>query len=261
MNILISNDDGINSVGIEILSMVAGEFGKVTIAAPDGERSAAGHSITIGRPIRTRKIERNGKFYGTAIDGTPADCVKLGLNALMDSPADLVLSGINLGSNTGVSTLYSGTVAAAREGVVHNIPSVAFSACSYETPHFETTAAFVVRRVLEQILENGLSGNTLLNVNIPGVPLSELKGIRSGSMGESRWVEKFHARKDPFGNDYFWLDGVQEILDDDENMDVNLVAANFACVTPIKLDLTDNVFLETVNHWDFNGTDFDAKNC
>ena len=205
MNILISNDDGINSLGIEVLYKVACDFGNVTVAAPDGERSAAGHAITIGRPIRTRGVEKNGAFFGTAIDGTPADCVKLGLNALMDSPADLVLSGINLGSNTGVSTLYSGTVAAAREGVVHNIPSVAFSACSYQTPHFETTAAFVVRRVLEQILEHGLSGNTLLNVNIPGVPLDELRGIRAGSMGESRWVENSRAERSVRNDYFYWI--------------------------------------------------------
>lgn len=251
MNILIANDDGIDAPGLEALCQVASEFGTVTVAAPDGERSAAGHAITIGKPISTRRIEKDGRFFGTAIDGTPADCVKLALNALMDRPADLVLSGINLGSNTGISTIYSGTVAAAREGVVHNIPSIAFSSCSYQTPHFET-AAHVARKILEQIAKHGLPGHTLLNVNVPGVPLTELKGIRAGSMGQSRWIEKFHARKDPFGNDYYWLDGEQEILDDGENVDINLVANQLACVTPIQLNLTDGVLFDTLRHWSFD---------
>ncbi|MFC1467416.1 5'/3'-nucleotidase SurE [Verrucomicrobiota bacterium] len=251
MNILICNDDGIEAPGIEALYKVACEFGTVTVAAPDGERSAAGHAITIGKPIRTRRIEKDGKFFGTAIDGTPADCVKLALNALMDKPADLVLSGINLGSNTGISTIYSGTVAAAREGVVHNIPSIAFSSCSYQTPHFETSAR-VARKVLEQVAEHGLPGHTLLNVNIPGVPVEKLKGIRAASMGQSRWIEKFHARKDPFGNDYYWLDGEQEILDDGENVDINLVANNIAAVTPIQLNLTDSDQLSAISHWNFS---------
>jgi 5'-nucleotidase len=250
MNILISNDDGIEAPGIEALYQVAREFGTVTVAAPDGERSAAGHAITIGRPIATRPVQKNGAFFGTAIDGTPADCVKLALNALIKNPVDLVLSGINLGSNTGISTIYSGTVAAAREGVVHNIPSIAFSSCSYQTPHFETSA-YVVRKILEKIVEHGLPGHTLLNVNIPGVPLEELKGIRIAPMGQSRWVEKFHARKDPFGNDYYWLDGEQQILDDAENVDINLVACNYASVTPIQLNLTDHELLNSLGHWNF----------
>lgn len=250
MNILICNDDGIEAPGIEALYKVACEFGSVTVAAPDGERSAAGHAITIGKPIRTRRIEKNGVFFGTAIDGTPADCVKLALNALIKEPVDLVLSGINLGSNTGISTIYSGTVAAAREGVVHNIPSIAFSSCSYQTPHFETSA-HVARKVLEQVIEHGLPGHTLLNVNIPGVPLAELKEIRTAPMGQSRWIEKFHARKDPFGNDYYWLDGEQEILDDGEHVDINLIEQHIASVTPIQLNLTDDTLLSSISHWQF----------
>lgn len=250
MHILISNDDGIDAPGIAALCEVAKEFGTVTLAAPDGERSAAGHAITLGKPIRTRSVTKDGLFFGTAIDGTPADCVKLALNALMDQPADLVLSGINLGSNTGISTIYSGTVAAAREGVVHNIPSIAFSSCSYQTPHFETSQ-YVVRKVLEQVCKHELPGHTLLNVNIPGIPLAELKGIRAATMGKSRWIEKFHARKDPFGNDYYWLDGEQEILDRAENADINLVANHYAAVTPVKLNLTDNSQLSVISHWNF----------
>ena len=247
--ILLSNDDGIHATGISVLHEAIGGLGELDVVAPDAERSAAGHAITLSDPIKTISVEKNRLPFGTAVGGTPADCIKLALCLLMkDSPPDLVVSGINLGSNTGISVLYSGTVSAASEAVVLGVPGIALSLCTYQNPHWET-AARVAREVVFRALENPLPPGTLLNVNIPNLPPEELKGMKAARMGRSRFVERFSVHRDPRGNNYYWLDGELDLLDDSADTDVRVVEAGYVALTPIHIDLTAYHAMDQVAGW------------
>lgn len=238
MRILLCNDDGIHAPGISVLHDAVKDLAELRVIAPDVERSAAGHAITLADPIKCTPVEKNGAYFGDAIGGTPADCIKLAVCALMqDAPPDLILSGINLGSNTGISVIYSGTVSAATEGVVLGIPGVAFSLCTYVDPQWEM-AERVAKELTEKIIANPLPKGVLLNINMPNLPYEELKGIKVTRMGSSRFVEKFHKRLDPRGRTYYWLDGELEVYDEGDDVDVHAVSEGYVSVTPIQLDLT-----------------------
>ena len=249
MKILLCNDDGIHARGIAELHRAIGQLGDLHVCAPDVERSAAGHAITLTDPIKTISVEKNEQLFGTAVGGTPADCVKLALCLLhKDHLPDLVVSGINLGSNTGISVLYSGTVSAASEAVILGVPALALSLCTYQDPHWET-AAKVAEEIVAKVAKNPLPDGTLLNVNIPNVPLSELKGMKAARMGRSRFVEKFTTHLDPRGNKYYWLDGELDLLDDSADTDVRIVASGYVALTPIHIDLTAHHCMEQVETW------------
>ncbi|HEY5654101.1 MAG TPA: 5'/3'-nucleotidase SurE [Pontiella sp.] len=249
MKILLCNDDGIHAPGIAALHSALKESGERYVVAPHTERSAAGHAITIYDPIRTIPVSKENGFSGTAVDGTPADCVKLAVSFLYkDNPPDLVVSGINLGANTGISVLYSGTVSAASEAAVLGIPAIAFSLCTYKDPHWET-AVKVVKDVVAKVIANPLPDGTLLNVNIPNVPPDELKGLKAGKMGRSRFIEKFTEHQDPRGNLYYWLDGDLDPMDEDEDIDIRIVESGYASLTPIHINLTARHALEQVSSW------------
>ncbi|MEE9368983.1 MAG: 5'/3'-nucleotidase SurE [Pontiella sp.] len=249
MKILLSNDDGIHAPGIAELHNAIGHLGNLHVCAPDTERSAAGHAITLTDPIKALTVEKNGKLFGTAVGGTPADSVKLGLCLLhRDDPPDLVVSGINLGSNTGISVLYSGTVSAASEAVILGVPAIALSLCTYQNPHWET-AAHVAAEIVSKVAKNPLPDGTLLNVNIPNIPLSELKGMKAARMGRSRFVEKFTTHLDPRGNSYYWLDGELDLLDDAPDTDVNVVRNGYVALTPIQIEMTAFKDMAQVETW------------
>ncbi len=249
MNILLCNDDGIHARGISVLHSAIGKQGKLHVVAPDMERSAAGHAITLTDPIKALSVEKNGQPFGTAVSGTPADCIKLALCLLhKDDLPGLVVSGINLGSNTGISVLYSGTVSAASEAVILGVPGIAISLCTYQDPHWET-AAQVAKEIVAKVLKNPLPDGTLLNVNIPNVPLAELKGMKAARMGRSRFVEKFSTHLDPRGNSYYWLDGELDLLDDSADTDVRVVRSGYVALTPIHIDLTARHAMEQVESW------------
>jgi 5'-nucleotidase len=249
MKILLSNDDGIHARGIEELHNSIAHIGELHVCAPDTERSAAGHSITLTDPIKAMTVEKDGKPFGTAVGGTPADSVKLGLCLLhKDNPPDLVVSGINLGSNTGISVLYSGTVSAASEAVILGVPAIALSLCTYQNPYWET-AAKVAAEIVEKVAKNPLPTGTLLNVNIPNVPLSGLKGMKAARMGRSRFVEKFTTHLDPRGNNYYWLDGELDLLDDSSDTDVRVVQDGYVALTPIQIEMTSFHTMEQVETW------------
>jgi len=237
MRILISNDDGIHAPGIHALYDAVKELGEVHVVAPDTERSAVGHAITLSDPIKTQKINRNGAFFGYAVGGTPADCVKLAVYALMDKPPDLVISGINLGPNAGISVIYSGTVSAATEGTILGIPSIAVSMNTFADPNWATAAHFA-KHFAKQVIAKGLPSETLLNVNVPNLPLDQVKGVRLTRMGRSRFVETFDRRVDPRGNIYYWMDGQLEMLGDAKGTDVQAIEDGFVSMTPIWFDLT-----------------------
>ncbi|VGO23088.1 5'/3'-nucleotidase SurE [Pontiella sulfatireligans] len=249
MKILLCNDDGIHARGIAELHSSIGHIGDLHVCAPDTERSAAGHAITLTDPIKTFSVEKNDQLFGTAVGGTPADCIKLALCLLhKDNPPDLVVSGINLGSNTGISVLYSGTVSAASEAVILGVPAIALSLCTYQNPHWET-AAKVASEIVARVAENPLPDGTLLNVNIPNVPLSELKGMKAARMGRSRFVEKFTTHLDPRGNNYYWLDGELDLLDDSADTDVRVVESGYVALTPIQIEMTAYKDMAQVATW------------
>lgn len=243
MKILISNDDGIHAPGISALYHAVKELAEVIVAAPATQMSAVGHAITISDPIKVNEITTVDGMRGYAIGGTPADAVKVAVQALMDTPPDLIISGINLGPNAGISILYSGTVSAATEGSILGIPSIAISINTFTNPLWDT-AARVAKSFIKQVIQNGIPGNTLLNINVPNKPHHELRGYRFTSMGKSQYKEIFHRRTDPRGNVYFWMDGEMELESGQTGTDVQAIDENYISITPLSFDLTHHAMLD-----------------
>ena len=252
VRILVSNDDGIDAPGIEALVRSLRRIGAVTVVAPHQQQSAVGHAITMNSPLRVRRFNRNGRFFGYAVAGTPADCVKIAVRAILKKKPDLVVSGINHGSNTAISVIYSGTVSAATEGTLLGIPSIAMSVTTYKPVDF-TYAANVARRLASTVLRNGLPEGTLLNVNVPALPPRRIKGIRVTRQGRSIWNDTFDARRDPANKEYFWLTGGLQNIDHDPSFDEAAVRAGYISVTPIQYDLTNYPMMEMMKEWDFGG--------
>ena len=238
MRILICNDDGIHAPGIRALYEAVKDLGEVFVVAPHTEQSAVGHAITLANPIKCQKIFNGADFFGYAVGGTPADCVKLAVYSLLaDKRPDLIISGINFGPNTGISVIYSGTVSAATEGTILGIPSMAVSLATFKDPIW-ATAAHVARQFAIKLMKEGLPPETLLNVNVPNVPLNQIKGSQLTRMGRSRFVETFDQRTDPRGNIYYWMDGQLEMLGDARGTDVYAVENGYVSYSPIWFDLT-----------------------
>lgn len=262
MHILISNDDGILALGIRILAnAIANQGHKVTVVAPDRERSATGHGLTLHHPIRADIIE--GIFVpevtAWSCSGTPSDCVKLGLSAVLKEKPDFVLSGINQGSNLGTDILYSGTVSAAMEGTIDGIISIAFSLASFTKKEFQPAANYAVK-LIEQLIVNPLPEATLLNVNIPPVAEKDIKGVKITRQGIRRYIENFQERVDPRGRSYYWLAGelVEEIeqpehiyLPPDLSTDVQANKENYITITPLQYNLTDVVTVKRLQNNNF----------
>ncbi len=249
--ILITNDDGIYAPGILSLTEAVQELGDVTVVAPLAEKSAVGHAITMSDPLRVVEVERNGAFFGYAVNGTPADCVKLGVRCLMETTPDLVISGINLGPNTATNIIYSGTVSAAAEATIMGIPSIAVSLTSFTKTEFDF-AAEVAALVGKKVLDKGLPAGTLLNINVPAVPKNEIKGIAITRQGKGRYEEAFDKRIDPNNRTYYWLTGKRMILDEGKNIDDLVVMDHTVSITPIRYDLTDYDFLKELSQWNLD---------
>jgi 5'-nucleotidase len=250
MRILLTNDDGIYAKGIEVLHKHLSKDNEVIVVAPETEQSAVGHAITLTDPLRVKSVDRNGAFFGYAVKGTPADCVKLAINELMELAPDLVVSGINLGANVGINVIYSGTVSAATEGTILGVPAIAFSINSFRDPDFEPAARFA-RLLVRQVGEHGLPPHTSLNVNVPAIPESKIKGVRVTRQGITRFVEKFDRRVDPRENVYYWQCGTTPPLGEDGNTDASALANDCISITPIQHDLTNYDFLESLRSWSF----------
>ncbi|MFH0880316.1 MAG: 5'/3'-nucleotidase SurE [Lentisphaerota bacterium] len=248
MNILISNDDGIHAAGIQALYKSVRDLGDVHVVAPSAEQSAVGHAITLSNPIKTSKVIQDGAFFGHAVGGTPADCVKLAVCALLEKRPDLLISGINLGPNAGISVIYSGTVSAATEGTILGIPSMAVSINTFTNPVWDT-AARVARQLAQTIIQKGLPENTLLNVNVPNLPFDQLKGYAVTRMGRSRFVEVFDRRTDPRGNVYYWMDGDLEPLGETNETDLTALSHGYVSLTPIWFDLTNQSAIPQLKAW------------
>ncbi|MDP3683121.1 MAG: 5'/3'-nucleotidase SurE [Ignavibacteria bacterium] len=248
MKILISNDDGIDSLGIFHLYNALKEVGEVTVVAPLSEQSAVGHAITMKHPLRVIKFYKDGIFFGYAVDGTPADCVKMGVRNILGFLPDIVVSGINHGSNTATSVIYSGTVSAAREAAIMDIPAIAISVTSHGVSHF-ATACETAKKLVLLIGEKGLKKGTLLNVNVPDLPADEIKGMRLTKQGKSKWDDVYEKRVDPYGKEYFWLTGDFIETDDDLSLDQFAVREKYVSVTPIHFDLTDHETYDQMSGW------------
>ena len=251
--ILVSNDDGIFSRGIRALVDGLAEIGEVIVVAPNAQQSAVGHALTVASPLRIERYEHEGKFFGYAINGTPADCVKLAVRHILESPPDLLVSGINHGRNTATSIVYSGTVSGATEGTMLGIPSLAVSLDSHAPDADFSGAVEATKRLTQAILERGPPAGTLLNVNVPNVPSDQITGIRIVPQGTSYWNDHYEERRDPMGNAYYWLYGeyVREGTDsDDHAVDENCVA-----VTPIAHRLTDEAMLLQLRSWNLESPD------
>lgn len=246
--ILLSNDDGIFADGLTALYESLKGIGDLFVVAPDTEQSAVGHAITLYNPLRVKEIKRKNGFHGYAVNGTPADCVKLGIKAILNGKPDLVVSGINRGSNLGENIIYSGTVSVATEGTIMGIPSIAFSITSHENPMYEVAADFAAKLV-PVVLEKGLPKGTLLNINIPNLPQEKIKGIKITRQGESRFDEIFRKRTDPRNDTYFWMDGVYLKTENDDSADDVAIDQGYISITPISYDLTDHDFIEEIKSW------------
>lgn len=251
--ILVSNDDGIDAPGLSALAGAMSVFGDVYVVAPLFEQSAVGHAITIREPVRARKVglDVSGAVAAYGVKGTPADCVKLAVNQLLPGRPDLVVSGINRGPNTAVNVIYSGTVSAATEAAILGIDSIAFSVCDWEAEDYEASAA-IARRIASKVLREGLPPGVLLNVNVPGAPLEDIRGILATRQARSRWEETFHERVDPNNQPYYWLTGTFVNLDEGENTDLSAVERGFVSVTPIHYDLTAHDFLRKIDAWEWD---------
>jgi 5'-nucleotidase len=245
--ILICNDDGIEADGIKALTKEIRKFAEVIVAAPHTQQSAVGHSITMANPIRMKEVMMFKDFYGYAIEGTPADSVKLAVHTLLkDRKIDLLISGINQGSNTAINIIYSGTVSAATEGTILGIPSIAISLTSYTYPDFTIAAKFATK-ISKAVLKNGLPRGTLLNVNIPAT--KNIKGVVITKQGKSSWDDTYEIRVDPGNRKYYWLTGSMLKIDKTIEYDVKAIDENYISVTPIHYDLTDYKMYDDMKKW------------
>jgi 5'-nucleotidase len=247
--ILISNDDGIHAKGLAELVDVAREFGDVLVVAPDTTRSGMSKAITVEIPIRIKEIECAQNYQSYSCTGTPVDCVKIAMDKLVNGKPDLILSGINHGSNSSVSVHYSGTMGAVIEGCIHEVPSIGFSLCDYPADADFSQMKQGMRQIISETLKNGLPKGTCLNVNAPkGIP----KGIRICRQGHGRWVEEFDKRKDPHNQDYYWITGYYENLDNGSiDTDNHALAEGYISIVPVQIDMTNHKAIETLKNWNF----------
>ncbi|MFW6085248.1 MAG: 5'/3'-nucleotidase SurE [Gemmatimonadota bacterium] len=243
--ILCTNDDGIHADGLALLESVASELGEIRIVAPDREQSATSHSLTLHRPLRVTEVAA-GRHV---IDGTPTDCVLIAVNELLPWRPDFILSGVNHGPNMGEDVLYSGTVAAAMEGTILGIPSIAVSHTGLEREEL-TEFAPMLRELLGELLGRAdFPSETFFNVNLPDRPASEVEGVRVTSLGRRVYSDSLVRREDPAGREYYWIGGGVSSWRGSEDSDFRAVEAGFVSVTPLHLDLTNHRLLDEVASW------------
>ena len=251
MNILLRNDDGIYAAGLWSLYESLSARHNVFVVAPDRERSAVGHGITLHQPLRAEKMNVNNGCTGYAVNGTPADCVKIGMIEILDKKPDMVISGINHGANVGVNINYSGTVAAAREAALYQIPAIAVSIKGYQHVSYDTAADFTAF-LADHVYKKGLPSGTILNVNIPDLSLSEIKGIRISRQGTEFYEEYFDKRIDPRNHTYYWHGYDSPVSFNNPDIDGAALEENFISITPIKCDMTDYAMIEELKRWNID---------
>lgn len=251
--ILITNDDGITAPGIRSLIGVMNQIGEVVVVAPDSPQSAMGHAITINSTLHCSKIKLdNGPQKEYSCSGTPADCVKLAVNELLDRKPDICVSGINHGSNSSINVIYSGTMSAALEAGIEGIPAIGFSLLDYKWGANFNPLKPAIKSITENAIKNGIPKNVVLNVNMPKVNSSEsIKGIKICRQAKAHWIEKFDKRTNPMGKEYYWLTG--EFINEDKGEDTDEWALNenFISIVPVQYDLTAHHAIQELNTWNF----------
>lgn len=249
--ILITNDDGITAPGIKNLVEAVKGLAQIVVVAPDKPQSGMGHAITIGVPLRLNKVE--GMFEGAEswqTSGTPVDCVKLAVDKVLHRKPDLCLSGINHGANHSINVIYSGTMSAAMEACIERIPSIGFSLLDYRFEADFTATKHYVRKIVSSLLNTKMDKHLLLNVNIPSVPLNEIKGVKVCRQAYAKYDEDFDERLDPHGKKYYWLTGEFKNFDKGEDTDVWALENNYISVVPVQFDLTNYTMKkELENKW------------
>lgn len=244
MRILISNDDGYQAPGLNCLADHLSSSSSVTVVAPERDRSGASNSLTLSRPLRVRQAA-NGFWY---VDGTPTDCVHLAITGLLDTEPDMVVSGINQGSNLGDDVLYSGTVAAAMEGRFLGLPAIAVSLASHEGRHFET-AASIVARLIQQLSHHPLPADTILNINVPDLPLDEIQGLEATRLGHRHKAEPVIRAEDPHGRPVYWVGPPGAEADAGPGTDFHAIRQRRVSISPLHVDLTRYTALDQVASW------------
>lgn len=254
MRILLTNDDGIYAPGLRALRLELQKLGSVTVVAPATEQSAAGHSVTLLNPLLVSEVfEDDGKTpIGWAVEGRPADCVKLALLELLHEPPDLIVSGLNAGSNAGINVIYSGTVAAAVEGAFFHRTAIACSLEYDQKIHDWPTAARHARSVVEQILARNPAEGSLFNVNIPVLERGPIKGVKVLPQNVTPYSEQYHRRVNPRGRTYFWTSPEFTCPEPHPDTDVTALDEGYITVTPLKFDLTDHARLQDMQTWEWS---------
>lgn len=246
--VMLTNDDGIGSPGLLALYRVFRKQYEVVVVAPATEMSAVGHAITLSDPLRVSDYYRNGEFYGYAVKGTPADCVKIGYWAILRRKPDLIISGINIGPNTGINTIYSGTVSAATEGAILGVPSFAISLGTFKNPEFAYAAKFA-KKLADKLIKRKLPEGIYLNVNVPACPEKDIRGVSVTRQGLALYREDFDKRIDPHGRTYYWLSGQKINKETSVEYDDGAIDQNYVSVTPVHYDLTCYDFLDDLQKW------------
>ena len=252
-HILVTNDDGIDSPGLLALKQALGEVGQVSVIAPDHNWSAAGHSKTMHKPLRINKVHMADGDHGYSTDGAPSDCVALAVLGFLQQKIDLVVSGINLGSNMGDDVTYSGTVAAAMEGIIWGVRSVAVSLDGFvpEDPEANNfaLAAHAAARIVAKLLTSDLPPDTLLNINVPNIDEKSISGIEVTRLGRRGYQDELIVRTDPYGRRYYWIGGGKATYVNEPGSDIHAISEGRISVTPIHLDLTNHAAIENIKGW------------
>jgi len=250
--ILVTNDDGINAPGIRTLISVVKNIGDAIVVAPDSPQSGMGHAITINSTLHSSRITpKNSEIIEYSCSGTPADCVKLAINELMPRKPDLCVSGINHGSNSSINVIYSGTMSAAIEAGIEGVPAIGFSLLDYSWNADFSQSKDFIRKITLNALNNGIPKGVVLNVNIPAVKKSDIKGVKICRQAMAYWVEEFDKRKNPLGQEYYWLTGKFVNKDQGEDTDEWALKNNYISIVPVEFDLTAHHAIQGLNEWDF----------
>jgi len=252
MNILLTNDDGIHADGLWAMERALSGQHNVFVVAPDKERSAIGHSITLAHPLRVNRVKTNGG-WGYAVNGTPADCVKLAIREILEEIPDMVVSGINPGANVGINLNYSGTVSAAKEAALMGVPAIAISKDMPLNDDYSLVTDFI-SDLIDKVVRNGLPRTTFLNVNIPDCSLEHIQGVRITRQGSAPPISikgGFHRRVDPRNEVYYWQGVERQAFEEEADSDGAALCVNCISVTPVQCDMTDYESIETLKAWDF----------
>ena len=253
--ILVTNDDGITAPGLRALVKFMSTIGEVVVVAPDSPQSGMGHAITIDNTLYSKKVKLSDEKDAPleySCSGTPSDCVKLGLQEILDRRPDIVVSGINHGSNSSINVIYSGTMSAAIEAGIEGIPAIGFSLCDYSWNANFSGVGEIAKKIVSEALKNGMPKGTVLNVNIPKTDGAEPKGIKVCRQAKANWKEKFDKRSSPAGKEYYWLTGEFELLDKGEDTDVHALNNGFVSIVPTQFDLTAHHAIQNINNWNLN---------